>query len=117
MPHRILDVLRYSDLVEKVTSVDFDGIGDFYKLKIRAQLKNEWMMDIWEHKTPGLRRYSFHVFHKKRMIVRWDNSPHFKGIKTFPHHQHFKGEILESKEMTIELVLKELKKMIENNQS
>ncbi|MFQ5711375.1 MAG: DUF6516 family protein [Candidatus Geothermarchaeales archaeon] len=112
MPLSDLEVLRKSKLVKRVVSVDFDGVGETYVLKIRVELKNGWLMDEWEHSTPELRRYSFHVFLGRKMIARWDNAPHFRDIKTFPHHQHLGRQILESEEMKVEDVLSELKRMI-----
>lgn len=99
MPLKNLKVLKKSKLVERIVFVKFDGIGDTYILKIRVELKNGWFMDEWEHKTLTLRRYSFHVFYGKRMIVRWDNAPHHPKIKTFPHHKHERKRVVESEEM------------------
>ena len=112
MPLKDLDTLRRSDLVKRIVSVGFDGVGDSYRLKIRVELKNAWLMDLWEHKTPELRRYSYHVFHGEKMIVRWDNAPHFKNIATFPHHKHEGNKIKESSDMTVNLVLRELRKIV-----
>ncbi len=68
-------------MVKKIVSVDFDAIGDSHKLKIRARLKNNWLIDLWEHVAPGLRRYSYHVFFRNRMIVRWDMLPIFQASR------------------------------------
>lgn len=110
MPLKILQTLRKSEIIKEIISVSFDGIGNYYRLKIRVRLRNNWLMDIWEHKTPKLRRYSYHIFSGKKLIVRWDNAPHFKNLSTFPHHKHTKTKVEESKEMTIKSVLKELEK-------
>ena len=112
MPLSILDKLKSSDIVKEIISVNFDGIGDSYRLKIRVRLKNNWSMDTFEHKTSKIRRYSFHVFENGKMKIRWDNAPHFPDVKTFPNHKHYKSSILESEEMTIEMVLDELSSMI-----
>jgi len=112
VPLRILEALRKSEIVKEIVSVSFDGIGNYYRLKIRVRLRNDWLMDLWEHKTPELRRYSYHVFSGRKLIVRWDNAPHFKNMSTFPDHKHINKRVEESKEMTVESVLNELKKMI-----
>ncbi|MCU0286962.1 MAG: DUF6516 family protein [Acidobacteria bacterium] len=40
--------------------------------------------------------YSFQLF-TTIPVVRWDNAPHYPGIKTFPHHFHnIDGNIVES---------------------
>jgi len=109
---RTLDILRRSDLVKEIVSIDFDAVGDSYRLKVRVRLRNNWVMDVWEHAAPGLRRYSYHVFYRNRMIVRWDNAPHFPSVKTFPHHRHMGRNIEESGEMTVDLVLEEIRMMM-----
>lgn len=112
MPLGDVGLLRRSAIVDRIVSVSFDGIANSYILKVRVALKNRWLMDYWEHRAPGLRRYSFHVFHDNRMIARWDNAPHHPGVETFPHHRHVGNEIQVSEEMDVEKVLAELKKMI-----
>jgi Family of unknown function (DUF6516) len=46
------------------------------------------------------------------MVVRWDNAPHHPGVRSFPHDKHVGRTIEASKDMTVELVLAELKAMI-----
>jgi hypothetical protein len=108
-PNDILDILRSSKIVNKVLFVNFDGVYDSYTLKIRVELTNGWLMDCWEHKTPKLRRCSFHVFQGNKAIVRWDNTPHYPKLKGFPHHKHEGSKVVESESMTIEKVLEQLK--------
>lgn len=112
MPLSDVDVLRTSAIVKRIVSVKFDGIADSYVLKVRVELKNNWVMDYWEHKTLQLRRYSFHIFRDNKIVVRWDNSPHYPKVKTFPHHRHVGKKVQESEEMTVQKVLVELHKMI-----
>ena len=40
------------------------------------------------------------------IIIRWDNAPHYKNIKTVPHHKHTKNGVEESDEVCLEDVLK-----------
>lgn len=59
------------------------------------------------------KKYSFHWQDKERnLIIRWDNQPHWEKIRTFPHHKHKDGEVLESKEYTLEKVLDVIAKSI-----
>ena len=108
----ILFVLNNSKIVKKVISVDFDGVGEYYRLKIRAELTNSQTLQIWEHRTPSVRRYAYHVFKNSSTIVRWDNAPHHPNIKIFPHHKHVENKIEESSEMDIVQVLKKLENII-----
>ncbi len=51
------------------------------------------------------------------MIKRWDNSPHWKELKTFPYHVHIgdEAEPKEAPEVFIEDILCEVEKMLNLN--
>lgn len=112
MPINDLEQLRRSAIVSRIISEWFDGVGDAYALKVRAELRNGWLMDFWEHGTVGIRRYSFHVFTGDKMIVRWDNAPHHPEVNTFPHHKHVEQEIEGSPEMDLSTVLAQLEQIM-----
>ena len=114
-PNEILANLKSSKLVKRIVSCKFDGIGSSYILKIRAELINGWLLDCWEHRTADLRRYSFHVFQQNQMIVRWDNSPQYPELNGFPHHKHEGKDIMGSEEMTVDVVLRQLERIISNS--
>jgi len=114
VPLRIVEALKKSDIVKEVASVSFDGIGNYYRFKARVRLINGWLMDVWEHRTPELRRYSYHVFSGRRLIVRWDNAPHYKDVPTFPHHKHIGEKVEPSEEMNVESVLREIRKILDS---
>ncbi|MFH1907434.1 MAG: DUF6516 family protein [Chloroflexota bacterium] len=42
------------------------------------------------------------------LIFRYDNAPHHKEVKTFPHHKHFPEEVTTSQEPTLHTVLMEI---------
>ncbi|MEM9885262.1 MAG: DUF6516 family protein [Bacteroidota bacterium] len=87
--------------------------GLYYK--IRVTLKDESLFQASEYKDIKERSYSFHWQDKEgKLIIRWDNAPHFKEIATFPHHKHFIDRVEESIEMTLENALNAMEKMLEN---
>ena len=49
------------------------------------------------------------------MQFRYDNAKHHRDIKTFPHHKHTKNEIIESKEIEIQIALAEIEKILTIN--
>jgi hypothetical protein len=51
------------------------------------------------------------------MVKRWDNSPHWKDLKTFPYHVHNgnEAEPRESPEVFIEDILREVEKILSPN--
>ncbi|MBS4028357.1 MAG: hypothetical protein KGZ58_06935 [Ignavibacteriales bacterium] len=53
--------------------------------------------------------YAFHYFKDKQLIFRYDNTPHFPSLKTFPHHKHLaNGNVVESIAPSLSDVLKEI---------
>lgn len=112
MPLSDIAILRSSEIVKRIVSTKFDGVADTYILKVRAELTNGWFIECWEHKTPRLKRYSFHIFKDGKMIIRWDNAPHYPRIRGFPHHKHIGERVVGSDEMTARKVLAELENMI-----
>ncbi len=57
-------------------------------------------------------KYSYHLQKNDEFIIRWDNAPHHRELSTFPFHVHKKDGVQESKEMTVDDVLKEISKII-----
>jgi hypothetical protein len=112
VPVSDINTLRNSKLVKKIVQTQVDSTGHVYVLKARAELANGWILHYWEHGTGKVRRYSFQVLIGRRMVVRWDNAPHHREVESFPHHKHAGRTIEASKDMTVELVLAELKAMI-----
>jgi len=56
-------------------------------------------------------KYSYH-FISSGCVIRWDNVPHHKNVKTHPFHKHVDDKICDSEEMNINKVLIELKNII-----
>ena len=47
------------------------------------------------------------------MIFRYDNVPHHKEIKTFPHHKHLQDKVVESQEINLYDILLEIREIIQ----
>lgn len=58
-------------------------------------------------------KYSYHRQRNNELLIRWDNAPHHRELPTFLFHVHRKDGVFESKEMTVEDVLKELAEIME----
>lgn len=83
---------QYGDIVADVEIV---GVGTAQKT--RLVFNDGSYLDAW---FSGSGRYSFH-WERKHLdgtFFRFDNAPHHRGIKTFPHHLHngSEGEITAS---------------------
>jgi hypothetical protein len=60
-------------------------------------------------------KYRFQLLSPENIpIIRWDNASHHPEIQSFPYHRHNleENEIIQSKEMNMERVLKEITKII-----
>lgn len=86
-------------------------------LKARATLKDGYILQINESMGPDFRRYSYQLQKEDAMIKRWDNSPHWKDLKTFPYHVHHgnEAEPREPPEVFIEDILREVKKLLSSS--
>ena len=42
----------------------------------------------------------------------WDNAPHHKGVKTFPHHKHIGDRVEDSEERDMRNVLEFIKNFL-----
>ena len=86
--------------------------GRYFKIEIIFQ--NESILYATEYAGENERNYAFHWQDKeKNLIIRWDNAPHHKNIKTFPHHIHINNEILESKDFSLSQIIDYIEKQIQ----
>lgn len=111
---KTLKLLQDSPAVKSFEIIDFKGGKNFYYLKIKAEISDSTSLFIREYFSKNEHDYSFH-WQKENgdLLMRWDNSPHHGGVRTFPHHKHLSdGQILESHEISVEKVLDFIKKAI-----
>ena len=103
---KTLELLYKSPVIKSYEILDFKKGRNFYYLKIRAILINDTVLHIREYVSPDDTSYSYNWVDKDgNLICRWDNAPHYKHIKTFPHHKHTKDGVKESFETTLQDVL------------
>jgi len=106
---KTLELLEHK-LIKSYEILDFKQGKDFYFLKIKAVLIDNSELHVREYASEKEYLYSYHWQDEKGSLrIRWDNSPHHKRIKTFPHHKHT-PKIEESKEMGLEDVLRVIEK-------
>lgn len=102
----ILKLLDDSASVFRYEVLEFRqwNIGLYYKIKVF--LKDETILFIREYIDEHGRDYSFHWQDANdKLLIRWDNTPHHKGISTYPHHKHIGDRLEESRELQVEEVL------------
>ena len=59
------------------------------------------------------RHYRFHYMDERNnLISRWDNAPHHKELRTFPHHVHFPDGVKENKPVKLIDVLDKIEGIV-----
>lgn len=112
---KILQLLESSRFIKTYNVSDFKQGANFYYFKIKTSFKDGSILHIREYASREERVYSYHWQDKdKRLICRWDNAPHYKELKTFPHHKHISEDVVEdSLEIDLESVLKHIERIFE----
>ncbi len=109
---KTLKLVEESGLVKKYLIQDFKQGRNFYYLRLKITLIDESELYIREYVSEAEYIYSYHWQDKDGSLrIRWDNAPHHKDIKTFPHHKHT-PELEESNEIGFEEVLKAIEERI-----
>ena len=109
MFYQIIKVLKNSKIVKDFSLIEFIEEELVKILKIKAIS----ILFITEVHTSNMQKYSYHWQDQKgNLKIRWDNSPHWSNIETFPHHKHLKDKIVSSVRPTIFEVLKEIENVL-----
>jgi hypothetical protein len=62
--------------------------------------------------------YRYHFQDKQNeLIFRYDNTPHFPDLPTYPHHKHHPNDVIASERPSIAAVFNEAKEMAYSQQS
>ncbi|MGI0481222.1 toxin TumE [Geminocystis sp. CENA526] len=87
-------------------------------IKIRLRFNHKYLLEIneaiivSENKLKTLDyRYHFQDEHN-RLIFRYDSTPHFPNLSTFPHHKHLSNDVISCQKPEITEVLEEVKNII-----
>ncbi len=67
-----------------------------FVLKIKVNFIDDTLLNIYESESYVLdkHKYGYQWMSKyDELIHRWDNTPHYPQISTFPHHQHIGYEL------------------------
>ncbi|WP_457756090.1 toxin-antitoxin system TumE family protein [Thermodesulfatator indicus] len=108
--------MKESIIVSEFEILEFIDEENVKILKVKANLKNNTLLYITEVRTIDYQKYSYHWQNVKgELLIRWDNSPHWKDIATFPHHKHIANKVLPSNRPSVEEILQEIEKKINQN--
>jgi len=115
--YRIIKRLTESYAVSslKVLELVEESESGIYILKLRANLIDGSQLFITEVHTLKRQKYAYHWQNASgKLKVRWDNSPHWKNIPTFPHHKHIGSQVVPSVKPSIDEVMAEIEEAISN---
>jgi hypothetical protein len=122
-------VLNYLTELESAFSALSSGYIERYEeecltpervnLRIRVRFPKGYMLE-WNEAVIGEEgrvehlAYRYHFQDKdNNLIFRYDNTPHFPGLKTFPHHKHLRDNVIDAKRPSVLEVLKEVSELLE----
>jgi hypothetical protein len=89
--------------------------SDRVNLRIRLRFYNGYLLELneaitFEGEVRDL-RYRYHFQDKeKNLVFRYDNTPHFPNLKSFPHHKHLKDEVVATDKPPDVRVIREAKR-------
>ena len=109
---KIFNLFKKSRIVKTYQILDYKVGQGFFYYKAKLELINSTNLFIREYISSTEHIYSYHWQDmNEKLIIRWDNSPHHKNLKTFPHHKHT-PEIEESYETNVNDLTKYIEKLL-----
>ena len=77
--------------------------------RLKGVLNKEDYVEIFEFYFSGnLLKYSYSFIKQDICVLRYDNAPHHRELKTFPDHKHYNDIINELETPTLKEFVKEL---------
>lgn len=113
--YEIISSIKESDIFVSIDIIDLIDEETVKLLRIKAKVVDGSTLYITELHTADFQKYSY-PWQKDngKLIIRWDNKPHWKNLKTFPHHKHEKDKVFPSRRVTITEVIEIIKEKIKN---
>ncbi|MBO3459508.1 DUF6516 family protein [Aetokthonos hydrillicola Thurmond2011] len=87
-------------------------------LRIRLRFHQKYLLEINEAIviTDNQLEFLDYRYHfqdeRNRLIFRYDSTPHFPNLSTFPHHKHLPDNVISSHKPEITQVLKEVTELL-----
>ena len=110
---------KYRDFIKSWRIDDFDRSGPNYRVRAEIRFTDGTRLYIRQvvlEETVFKYAYQWQG-EEGNLLCRWDNSPHWNEIHTFPHHKHIvdgnKTEVRESRGGDLEEVLEEITSTIQ----
>ena len=105
--------LKSSPAISDYKVIEFKSSQFSRYYKIVVIFEDDSILYAREYLSKNERNYSYHWQDKhNNLLIRWDNAPFHKNIKTYPHHKHVKDKLQESPTLTLDKVIEEIEKRI-----
>ncbi len=109
----IVSALKESKLFTFIDIVELIDEESVKLIRLKARVLDGTLLYITELHTVNYQKYAYHWQNENgELILRWDNKPHWKEIKTFPHHKHTKGKVLPSHRITVDDVVEIIRRKL-----
>ena len=109
----IVSSLRKSGLFRSAEVIELIDEERVKLIKIRAEVPDGSILYITELHTPDFQKYSYHWQSESgQLLVRWDNSPHWKNMRTLPNHKHVGESVIPSHRVDINDVISTLREFL-----
>ncbi len=104
-----LELLELSRIVKSFFILDYKQGTDFYYLKVKADIINDTVLSFRIYVSEQGYNYAFHwQDNNENLLIRWDNSPHYPNLSSYPHHKHLNKTIEPSAEVSLSEILKHI---------
>lgn len=102
----ILKWLESSRVTSEYEVLDYKSFRGGFYIKIKVSLKDGSVLFIKEYSDQNERNYAYHWQDiNGKLLVRWDNAPHYPNLFNSPHHKHTPNQILSSSEILVKDIL------------
>src|SRR3990172_204979 len=108
LEYALLDlIVRFKHVIKSFHISMYEQEGEILRFKAQLTFINDSKLFIKEYLFENKeRKYAYHWTDTSgNLICRWDNTNHWPGISTFPHHKHTGNEVFESTETSVGDVL------------
>lgn len=114
---KIVSSLKASPIFSSLEIIELITEESVSLLRVKATVADESVLYVTELHVREFQKYSYHWQKANgELIVRWDNKPHWKEIKTFPHHRHEGNDIFPSQRIDIDDVIQVIEERVKKNQ-
>ena len=87
-------------------------------LRIRIRFASGYLLElnesvIAEHTAIRHLGYRYHFQDRgNKLVFRYDNTPHFPDLESYPHHKHLSDKVVAADKPSISMIIEEVKTLV-----